>query len=84
MKNSILKSGFIAISVALLTVSSSCQKDYLDRQPLSEYLSSNFYNNEGAIAQGANGCYMMLKMNHYGSSSIPLSVLWDMYTPYGI
>ncbi len=84
MKNTILKSSFVALSVALLTVSSGCQKDYLNREPLSDYLSSNFYNNEGAIAQGANGCYQMLKLNHYGSSSIPLSVLWDMYTPLGI
>ena len=84
MKNIIFKSNFVALTVALLTVSSSCQKDYLDRQPLSEYLSSNFYNNEGAIAQGTNGCYQMLKMNHGGSSLIPLSVLWDMYTPFGI
>lgn len=84
MKNTILKSSFVAVTVALLTVSSSCQKNYLDKQPLSDYLSSNFYNNEGAIAQGANGCYQLLKMNHYGSSTIPLSVLWDMYTPFGI
>lgn len=84
MKNKIVKSSFATVLVALLMVSSSCQKDYLDRQPLSEYLSSNFYNNEGAIAQGANGCYMMLKLNHYNSSSIPFSVLWDMYTPFGI
>ncbi|HEX7367445.1 MAG TPA: RagB/SusD family nutrient uptake outer membrane protein [Pelobium sp.] len=84
MKNKVFKSSFAAILVALLTVSSSCQKDYLDRQPLSDYLSSNFYNNEGAIKQGANGCYQMLKLNHYNTSSIPLSVLWDMYTPFGI
>jgi starch-binding outer membrane protein, SusD/RagB family len=84
MKNILLKGSFATIVVALLTVSSSCQKDYLERQPLSDYLSSNFYNNEGAIKQGANGCYQMLKMNHYGSSTIPLSVLWDMYTPFGI
>lgn len=84
MKNKVFKGSFAAILVALLTVSSSCQKDYLDRQPLSDYLSSNFYNNEGAIKQGANGCYQMLKLNHYNTSSIPLSVLWDMYTPFGI
>lgn len=84
MKNTILKTSLASALMALLTVSSSCQKDYLERQPLSDYLSSNFYNNEGAIKQGANGCYQMLKMNHYGSSTIPLSVLWDMYTPFGI
>ncbi|RZK60748.1 MAG: RagB/SusD family nutrient uptake outer membrane protein [Pedobacter sp.] len=84
MNNKILKSGFVVLMATLLTVSSGCQKDYLDRQPLSDYLSSNFYNNEGAIALGANGCYQLLKMNHFNSSSIPLSVLWDMYTPFGI
>lgn len=84
MKNKLIKSSFAIFSIALLTVSSSCRKDYLEREPLSDYLSSNFYNNEGAIAQGANGCYQLLKMNHYGSSTIPLSVLWDMYTPFGI
>ena len=86
MKNIIFKTSFVALTVVLLTVSSSCQKDYLDRQPLSEYLSSNFYNNEGAIAQGTNGCYMMLKLNHSAPNSglIPFSILWDMYTPFGI
>ncbi|KHJ39373.1 SusD family protein [Pedobacter glucosidilyticus] len=86
MKNKIFKRSFVVALVTLLMASSGCQKDYLDRQPLSEYLSSNFYNNEGAIAQGANGCYMMLKLNHSGPSSslIPFSILWDMYTPFGI
>ena len=86
MKNKVFKSSFVVVLITLLMVSSSCQKDYLDRQPLSEYLSSNFYNNEGAIAQGANGCYMMLKLNHAApnSSLIPFSILWDMYTPFGI
>lgn len=86
MKNTILKSSCVALLFALLTISSGCKKDYLERQPLSDYLSSNFYNNEGAIAQGANGCYMMLKLNHSGPSSglIPFSILWDMYTPFGI
>lgn len=84
MKNILYKSKAVVIAVALLAASSGCKKDYLEREPLSDYLSSNFYNNEGAIAQGANGCYQMLKLNHNGSSSIPLSVLWDMYTPFGI
>lgn len=70
----------------MMILISGCSKDYLDRQPLSDYLSSNFYNNEGAIKQGANGCYQRLKMDHTSSSSsnIPLSILWDMYTPFGI
>jgi hypothetical protein len=70
------------LAVVLLSVS-GCQK-YLDREPLSDYLSSNFYNNEKAIEQGTNGVYQRLKMDYGSSSNIPLSVLWDMYTPFGI
>ncbi|MGE6218294.1 RagB/SusD family nutrient uptake outer membrane protein [Nubsella zeaxanthinifaciens] len=84
MKNKIMKTSFAILGVAALVSVSGCKKDYLDREPLSDYLSSNFYNNEGAIKQGANGCYQLLKMNHGGSSNIPLSILWDMYTPFGI
>lgn len=84
MKNISFKISFVTFIIALLTVSSSCQKNYLDRQPLSEYLSSNFYDNEGAIRQGATGCYQLLKMNHLATNTIPLSVLWDSYTPFGI
>lgn len=88
MKNIVKKTFNAIVSAGALIVifSTGCSKDYLDRQPLSDYLSSNFYNNEGAIAQGANGCYQRLKMDHSNSSSsnIPLSILWDMYTPFGI
>lgn len=76
-----LKAAALA-AVALLGMG-SCD-GYLDKEPESEYLSSNFYNNEGAIRQGAMGCYQYLWLDHYSTSSIPLSVLWDMYTPYGI
>lgn len=88
MKNILKKQfsvkAFMALGVlSLCTVSCS---DYLDREPLSEYLSSDFYNNEGAIKQGSTACYAMLKMDHTNgsSSNIPLSILWDMYTPFGI
>lgn len=73
---------FGILAIVLMTVT-GCQK-YLDRQPLSDYLSSNFYNNEEAIKQGTNGVYRRLKMDYQTSSNIPLSVLWDMYTPFGI
>lgn len=76
----------LIIAIALVAVSfftEGCKK-YLDRQPLSDYLSSNFYNNEEAIRQGTNGVYQRIKMDHTSSSMIPLSVLWDMYTPFGI
>src|SRR5690606_15766114 len=71
------------IPIFILALMSSC-KNYLEHEPLSDYLSSNFYNNEGAIRQGANGVYQRLKMDHSNTSNIPLSVLWDMYTPFGI
>lgn len=75
----------VFIGALILMIATGCS-DYLDREPKSEYLSSNFYDNEGAIKQGASGCYQRLKMDHTNASSstIPLSVLWDMYTPYGI
>lgn len=61
----------------LCTLSTGCS-DYLDREPMSEYLSSNFYNNEGAIKQGATACYQRLKMDHTNSSSsnIPCGSLY--------
>ncbi|MCD8080372.1 MAG: RagB/SusD family nutrient uptake outer membrane protein [Bacteroides sp.] len=78
--NSAILAGILA-----WTLTTGCN-DYLDREPMSQYLSSDFYNNEGAIRQGANGCYQRLKMDHTNSSSsnIPLAILWDMYTPFGI
>ena len=77
--NKVLASGALILSLGIAGCS-----DYLDKEPMSEYLSSNFYNNDGAIAQGANGCYQRLLMDHSNTSSIPYCILWDMYTPYGI
>lgn len=87
MKN-IIKNAFrttFLMGALMISFGTGCKK-YLDREPLSDYLSSNFYNNEGAIKQGAIGCYQRLKMDHSNgsSSNIPLSILWDMYTPFGI
>lgn len=75
----------VATAAVVMFSVTSCN-NYLEQEPKSDYLSSNFYNNEGAIKQGANGCYQRLKMDHTSSSSsnIPLSILWDMYTPFGI
>lgn len=58
----------------------SCN-DYLDKEPLSDYLSSNFYNNEEAIKQGTNGVYQSMYME---TSQLPFCTLLDMYTPMGI
>lgn len=59
---------------------SSC-KSYLDKEPLSDYLSSNFYNNEEAIKQGTNGVYQGIYME---TSQLPFFTLYDMYTPMGV
>lgn len=76
----------LAGMAATLAVGTTACSDYLDKEPMSEYLSSDFYNNEGAIKQGTTACYQRLKMDHSNSSSsnIPLCILWDMYTPFGI
>lgn len=76
----------LRLAAVLIVATTAGCVDYLDKSPMSDYLSSDFYNNEGAIRQGATGCYQRLKMDHANSSSsnIPLSILWDMYTPFGI
>lgn len=68
------------VIASLLMVVSSCS-GYLDKEPLSDYLSSNFYNNEEAIKQGTNGVYQGLYME---SNTIPFLVMYDMYTGFGI
>ncbi|WP_445735912.1 RagB/SusD family nutrient uptake outer membrane protein [Mariniflexile sp.] len=68
------------IGLGLLIGFVSCD-DYIDKEPLSEYLSSNFYNNEAAIEQGTNGAYQGMYME---SSLLPFFTLYDMYTPMGI
>lgn len=73
--------GLLCAGLLLLTPSCS---DYLDKEPMSDYLSSNFYTTEGAVEQGATGCYNMVYQNLGSFSSIPMMVLWDMYTPFGI
>lgn len=66
--------------IPLMIGLSSCN-DYLDKDPMSEYLSSGFYNNAGAIKAGANGVYQTLYME---SNTIPFCTLYDVYTPMGI
>lgn len=68
------------IGLCLIAGFTSCD-DYLDKEPLSDYLSSNFYNNEAAIKQGTNGSYQSIYME---SSQLPFCTLYDMYTPMGI
>ncbi|MCR4030686.1 MULTISPECIES: RagB/SusD family nutrient uptake outer membrane protein [Flavobacterium] len=68
------------LGLTLVVGLGSCD-DYLDKEPLSDYLSSNFYNNEAAIKQGTNGAYQSLYME---TSQLPFFTLYDMYTPMGI
>lgn len=70
----------IILGLSLLACFASCE-EYLDKEPLSDYLSSNFYNNEAAIRQGTNGVYQSMYME---SSLLPFCTLYDMYTPMGI
>lgn len=67
---------FLSLAVTFV----SCDK-YLDKEPLSDYLSSNFYNNEEAIKQGTNAVYQAMYME---TSQLPFCTLLDMYTPMGI
>lgn len=73
----------LLLAATLVIVLSGCS-DYLERTPKSQYLSSDFFNNEEAIKEGASGCYQMLYQNLESYSSIPPMVLWDCYTPFGI
>ena len=68
------------IGLSLIVGLGSCD-DYIEKEPLSDYLSSNFYNTEAAIKQGTNGSYQGLYME---SSQLPFFTLYDMYTPMGI
>lgn len=61
---------------------SACN-DYLDREPISDYLASNFYNNDAALKLGTNGVYQGVYMDISGSN-IPYMTLFDMYTGMGI
>lgn len=66
--------------IPLIVGFSSCN-DYLDRDPMSDYQSSGFYSNTGAVKVGANGVYQTLYME---SNNIPFCTLYDVYTPLGI
>lgn len=69
----------ICLTLAIATLT-SCNS-YLEKEPLSDYLSSNFYNNEEAIKQGTNGAYQGIYME---TSQLPFCTLFDMYTPMGV
>ncbi len=76
-----MKNIYKIIVVCVVLLFTACD-DYLDREPMSDYLSGTFYNSEAAIKQGANGVYQKVYMDFNGS--IPAIVLFDMYTGMGI
>ncbi len=69
---------FISLFMTLL----SCD-NYLDREPISDYLSGNFYDNEEALKLGTNGCYQQVYLD-VSQASLPYIELFDHYTPYAI
>lgn len=69
------------VYLAVLMLGFGSCNDYLDREPLSEYLSDGFYKTPGAIREGTTGVYNNLYME---SNSLPFCTLLDMYTPMGV
>lgn len=69
------------ISIFLIAFTLSSCNDFLDKEPQSDYASSNFYNSTEAIKQGSNGVYQSLYMD---TNNLPFCTLYDMYTPMGI
>jgi hypothetical protein len=59
MKNIIAFTG----GMILMLVSSSCNKDYLDKNPLDSIASQTFWNTKEDVAMGLAGCYSRI----YGS-----------------
>lgn len=73
----------VTLGVTLAIAAVGCT-DYLNKEPLSDYLSSNFYNNEEAIKQGTTGCYQQIFETNEETENIPFSINFDHYTPFGI
>jgi hypothetical protein len=73
---------YCAILVAIILFSSSCQKDYLDKVPLSGPSSSSFYSNEAELKLGLVGCYKSINFNINGEPRTWISIL-DMTSDIG-
>ena len=81
--NSLKKILNLLAMVLMVIMTVSCS-DYLNRKPLSDYDGSGIYANEEAIKQGVTGCYQYLYQDLEDQTMIPLMILWDIYTPFGI
>jgi hypothetical protein len=66
----------------IVLITASCQKDYLDRVPLSGPSSSSFYSNEDELKLGLIGCYKSINFNINGEPRTWISIL-DMASDIG-
>lgn len=73
---------YLAIIVFIVLFSASCQKDYLERVPLSGPSSSSFYSNEDELKLGLMGCYKSINFNINGEPRTWISIL-DMASDIG-
>ncbi len=55
---------FITYTVALVFLLSSCSKEFLDRQPLDQKVSTNFYQTEEDAKQAVVAVYDAMDTNH--------------------
>lgn len=76
------KMKYCTLAAVLLLLSTSCQKDYLDKLPLSGPSSSSFYNNEAELKLGLVGCYKSINFTINGEPRTWISIL-DMTTDIG-
>lgn len=73
---------YCAILITIILFSTSCQKDYLDKVPLSGPSSSSFYSNEAELKLGLVGCYKSINFNINGEPRTWISIL-DMASDIG-
>jgi starch-binding outer membrane protein, SusD/RagB family len=63
---------YIGLFLGLLVLV-SCNKDFLDREPLDELVDETFYTNEETLQLAVNGCYAYLK----GKGTLDMENLGD-------
>ncbi|MCL6523838.1 MAG: RagB/SusD family nutrient uptake outer membrane protein [Thermoflavifilum sp.] len=68
-------------AIASILILSSCNK-YLDKQPLDQPVTTNYYVNQDQIFQGLTGVYNSTYWTV--GLNIPIQVLYDLYTEIGV
>ncbi|TDH28644.1 RagB/SusD family nutrient uptake outer membrane protein [Segetibacter sp. 3557_3] len=61
-------------AICLITILPGCNKDYLEKYPLSGPSSASFYSNQDELMMGLYGCYQQL---NYGNGSLRLP--WHIF-----